>query len=38
MAIQRKIEHSKGFSALKSSEPAPVEDGALSGPIMICGE
>jgi NADH-quinone oxidoreductase subunit B len=38
MAIQRKIEHSKGFSALKSPHPAPVEAEALAGPIIIRGE
>ena len=38
MAIQRKIEHSKGFGALKSPSPAPVETGALGGPIIIRGE
>lgn len=38
MAIQRKIDQSRGFGALKSSEPAPVAAGALQGPIIIRGE
>ena len=38
MAIQRKIEYSKGFSSLKSDHPAPVDQRAVKGPIIIRGE
>lgn len=38
MAIQRKIEHSRGFAALKSPDPAPVDPRGTIGPILIRGE
>lgn len=38
MAIQRKIDHSKGFAALKSPASTPLDAGALEGPIIIRGE
>lgn len=38
MAIQRKIDQSRGFGALKSSEPAPVAPQGTQGPIIIRGE
>lgn len=38
MAIQRKIEHSTGFGALKSPASARIEAGGLEGPVIVRGE
>ena len=38
MTIQRKIENSRGFAALRSGDPAPVDLRRVRGPVIIRGE